>query len=277
MKTEAYKGYKKAIDTLINWLDVVGVEEELVFEEERESIKFRFDAYKEAEKNLLEEIEANALAGPVEGYVSNIVEYIEREVQVRPENIGPRSHWRFTLRFDDPASSFNQSRFADLPPLTTDEVLAIIYDQVHKFKYQRLLSFLRPVSAAMPEPADEVTTLVEDHIKCFSGKKNGYQLLSSTEYEYLLNLTVELVRTKQAPENIKPLPKNSLLPIKFILRTYYNMHQVAEGRNINNEWLKFIGTVFQNYTTMDIDGMRKAFSRYDGGIYEHDKNLITNY
>jgi hypothetical protein len=127
-------------------------------------------------------------------------------------------------------------------------------------------------------PSETSSPDIEDYIKCLSGKKNGVQLLSKKDYEYLLDLTKELVETKKAPKKIKAIERNGVLPFTFINRTYYKLHSAVEGKRINNEWIKFLQQVFKNYTDSEETSLKKNFNKYPkNSDYEADKKLITDY
>lgn len=120
---------------------------------------------------------------------------------------------------------------------------------------------------------DPLIEKIISHLKPLSGYWMKEKIMSSTDYNQLIEYVVYLERNNKLPSIPKKF-KKSIISNQFILKTFYRLHGALHGRRRNKLYYSFIKAAFIQFSENTTTSIGKNFSKYVGN-YASDLSLIT--
>lgn len=220
------------------------------------------DAIKEELKEIEDFIQKANSFEDVEKYIWDHSDYRKRQYAVYKKLVSNSDYFK-SLPFD---------KF----PMLGDALIEVTVCGRYIYFRQWLNELYFKNYGNLIDDTKDIRLIIEKHIKCLSGKKDGANILEPNDYNRLLKYVIELAETGKTPKTIKPFSK--ILTNNFIKHTFYRLHFELYGNaEIKREWITFLHRVFRQFKGDEKATLIK-FSQYaPNQIYDKDKESIYGY
>ena len=102
----------------------------------------------------------------------------------------------------------------------------------------------------------------------------GQKIMSTKEFDRLLNYTLYLVEHEKSPKNIVPISAD--IPNQFIRRTFFLLHKSFYKRQRREYWFDFLREVFTQFNSATEKSLKSHFSSYTGNFDNDRERLLES-